>query len=324
MNKRDFRLPFVVDVDPDAGIWRIDDPTRKPRTAFAFGDIVMDQPYVAGPNLRNLKTPFVASATLDHYPIDLDGDQRLLWLAYCATDYLRRNDGKPVIVPTGDARRDIETHACRIRTHWESESDLSPSTVDFIYDRDLMLRGVEELSYESGGTLAYREKRIQEIARCFTNGEITARFEVLSFTNVAGARIPNVWTLTCVAGGKIVKAYRADVTSVYTHERVQIPIVPAGAEIVDKRVRGKGKVNYVIYETPDGKVPSVDDPKVLTLVGKWNNPDAFHMPPRNRDLLGDRNPLGNLAKKRWFALGILVAVLTLLFLLVRMGMKKSE
>ncbi len=115
-------MKYQVEVDPEKHLWRIDDLANPPRKVFSFNDFVLSQNSFQDLN----KLQFEPSYYHNGNPIDLDGDERLLWFVYCARDYLQKRNGAQVTLPHGDARLRVALNSSRALISWRKTNDCSP------------------------------------------------------------------------------------------------------------------------------------------------------------------------------------------------------
>lgn len=80
----DWRTVFKVSWDQMRQLWHIEDLSRMGRHAYTASDYIVDTNFTVSTNSPVLQI----SQLQDGYPIDLDADQRLIWFAYCAKQYL--------------------------------------------------------------------------------------------------------------------------------------------------------------------------------------------------------------------------------------------
>ena len=201
-------------------MWRIDDLSHPPKSAFTFNDFVLDWEN-ADPSM--VLPQFSASAFYDGaYPIDLDQDQRTIWLSYCATGFLKTHDSKPVILPDADARFDVRIYGCTAQVEWRSANDMSPSKVDFVFSRKLMSSVENNLSYQtSGDFLEQRAKMLAQYLSWATNGMLRARFAVSDWTNFMGRGIPLNWSIQYFTQGRLARIFEGQT------ESVNVQLVPS-------------------------------------------------------------------------------------------------
>lgn len=248
---------FSGEVDFQAKAWHIDDLNNPPRTAFTFSNILLSRDIF----INATKMQYEASLPQDGYPIDLDSDQRLVWFVYCAKNYLTPKNGQPVILPYGEPRQDLETHACLIKAQWHSDASICPSEIQFIVDQNVMRSGIQQLSYESpGGFLDEREKRIQNLFQWMPEGSTNAEFTVTTWTNIGEIEIPQNWQFRTFFQGNVVRICTGGTYSAKLTDHIVLPILPQVTEIRDKRARNfVPGVNTIIYKINNGQLPGKDE-----------------------------------------------------------------
>lgn len=249
---------FSGEVDFQEKIWHIDDLNNPPRTTFTYSNALLDRDVFNNPS----KTEYESSLPEDDYPIDLDSDQRLVWFVYCAKNYLTHKDGQPVILPYGEPRQDLETHASRAKIQWHSDASICPSEVQFIVDQNVMKAGIQKLSYETPGAfLNERQSRIQKLFQWMPDGSTNAEFTVTAWTNISGIEIPKNWQFRTFFQGDVVRICTGGTSSAKLIDRVVLPTLPQVAEIRDKRARDfySAGINAVIYIATNGQLRTKDE-----------------------------------------------------------------
>ncbi len=270
-------LKYRVEFDAPRGAWLIEDLDHPPRCAFTYrGDVLARQVFIG---LE--KTQFDASSLQDGYPIELDSDLRLVWFVYCARDFLRQHEAKPVILPHGEPRENLVSDSCVLKSDWNRESDLCPEKATFILDHDLLKAALTNLTLEPPGNfLNEREKVFHLVSKSATNGEVAAQFRVSAWSKTQAQAIPANWTLTVLSHGRPMWLYQGVTDIAVGIERMAPLPLPPIAEIRDKRVRSTERgVNLVSYIITNGQLPTVGAPGLQNLVAKAANPDLKLMPP---------------------------------------------
>jgi hypothetical protein len=277
-NHLSYELDFLVNVDRGTRTWRLDDLSRPPRAAFTFEDFVLDReladPPITLPQIA--ATPFYDGG----YPVDLEQDQRTIWMAYCATDFLKKHNGENVILPDQDARLSIRIYGCRAFTKWRSSEDVCPESIDFIFSKDLLTNADATLKFEAPGAML--DWRADEMARYLswaTNGMLRARFQVLEWTNFAAQTIPANWKISYFEeGGLLARQFEARITSVVLGENpIQLPVPPV-MRLADLRVRQIGRLNELGYNVTNGAILPLNNPKVVKLVSRISQSPVQTMP----------------------------------------------
>jgi len=268
---------YHIEVEPDRQVWRIDDLTTPPRNVFSFKDFVLAQNAFQD----STKVQLEASLFFDGYPIDLEGDQRLLWFVYCARDYLRSKDGERVILPHGEPRSDVELDACRAKVKWRNHDDLCPNVVEFTYESKLMKESIDLLTLEPpGNTLNEREHRFRNLQQMQQDGELRARFEVSEWDNQDDIGVPKTWRLTMFFRGQPLRVYSGSSERAEVIGDVNTPTIPVSCEVRDKRVRNVEKgLNLIQYTITDGSILDLDSELVRTGVAKATFATNRLMPP---------------------------------------------
>lgn len=277
--------PFVIEADLEKGIWHIDDLRFPSRTAFTHDDLLVKFNTFEDTN----KTQIEISSFKQGYPIDLESDQQLLWFVYCARDYLKNNEGKPTILPHGDPRQDIETHAYYIKTSWENQLSICPDQVEFIVDQNLLRAGISELTIEQPGPLLEeRKQRLQNLIEMLPNGFVAARFKVVDWISVENTAFPKNWRLELYFKDKLMRLYQGHTEEAQAIDGIALPVVPKVTEVRDKRARDpKRAINMINYRIVDGQIPSPD--RWGKIQGKASVPNGFTFPPdleRTRVIFG--------------------------------------
>ncbi len=273
-------IRFRLESDQARHRWRIDDRTHSPKGAWTTDDYIVQN---TGTTPRG-KQSLIASAYHDGYPIDLDWDERLLWFVYCATSYIKENEGKPVVIPHLDARLDLNVHGCRLKSRWGSPHALVPEHADFLFDQSVFKNSVELLEFKTpGDVLDIRERLYRNTSAAYTNGNVRAVIEVSSWKQVANMDIPEHWKLLQWERGDLAYLTVGNVDSASTLTEVATPLVQDGAWVTDKRVRTLGaKVNFVGYTTTNGNIPSATSPHVRKLISRIAQDQYYVLPPNLR------------------------------------------
>jgi hypothetical protein len=297
--KPDFIGNAHIIVDYNNAEWVINYVNNNQKFACSYFDFILEKPNYTGTN-----SWYMASSVVDGYPVDLDFDQRLIWFAYCARDYLHRKQGQAVIIPFGDTRLDCYVHGSRMYLNWHSSMDLCPEIARFGFDADLFQKGIRQLSWEPPGSfLNTREEQITRYIGHHTNDQTIAVFSVNTWTELQKMNIPSAWQLdlywygqrsfTCIGTADNIKVLEG---------KIALPILPRTTFITDKRVRNASlEINSVRYFITNGVIPSVNDVKLATLTGNVN---FAQMPPNLRNvrivILGLLLALGMTPIAFWF------------------------
>ena len=213
--------------------------------------------------MSQTKSWFFVSTAKEGYPINLDGDERLLWFAYCASSYIRKNERKPVAIPFSEARIFPFVNGCRMHARWRSDADICPEEVTFVYDLKSFKDGIKELSFEPPGDfLDRRDKTYRLFIDNHKDGDVIAVFKVSQWRQVGDIGIPHLWELVfSLENSPIINGMRCvgrteDATN--TADLVQLPLLPQVAEITDSRVRDVlPRMNYITYKISNGIIPKV-------------------------------------------------------------------
>lgn len=279
-SQADWRTFFRVSWDHIRQLWHIEDLSRPGRHAYTASDHIVDTNFTVSTNSPVLQI----SQFQDGYPIDLDADQRLIWFAYCAKQYLVKKNGQPVIIPTGDPRYDLELHACRLKTTWHSDAAVCPDTADFVVDPSLMHRATYLLTFEpEGDFLRERFRRIQAIRAVLARGDTLARFSVLSWTNIARNELPLTWMLEIYSRGRVIRRAEGVANQVFLTNVLTLPRVPQIAQIRDIRARdAKTGINYLRYNITDGKIPDLTDDRAQKAILAMKDPTRAVLPTGSR------------------------------------------
>ena len=211
---------FRVEIDRLTNSWRIDDLSHPPKAAFTFRDYVLDREN-ANPDIL---VPIVAASPFvdEAYPIDLDQDQRSIWIVYCAANFLHNRENQHVILPDQDARSEIRIYGCRARIAWRQAQDLAPEKIDFIFSKDLIDKASDNLSWQvPGKSLELRAQTLRDYLSWVTNGMLRARLEVSAWTNVMGIGVPLDWKISYYGRDEeLVRIFEAETTTAKSGDAV--------------------------------------------------------------------------------------------------------
>lgn len=292
---------LTVSFDRKNNQWRLDNISKDSHTAFQK-DLIL-QRSVVGP--KDKKADFVkVSSDLDGYPIDVDWAERLAWFAFCAKNFLANKDGQPVIVPSADTRWDFYVHCCRAKIHWRSEQDSCPEEVQFLFDKELFKKSIDQLNVQAqGNALNSRAELYKNFESEYTNGTLVAVFKVNDWKAVAGYGVPNSWGLEIFWFGRLSFRCLATTLNATVVDQIEPLAISMNAEVADFRVRDASHgINFVSYRITNGVIPSINDPVVRGKINKVIGYDKTTLPIDMR-------------KKRMFMF-IIIAILGLLPLLL--------
>lgn len=277
--KPDFSGKAHVTADYKNAKWIIDYIDNGQKFACSYFDYILEKPNHNGTNAW-----YIVSPVVEGYPIDLDFDQRLIWFAYCAKDYLQKKQGQPVIIPFGDTRLDCYVHASRMEAKWRSNADLCPETVQFNFDQDLFKKGVQQLTLEPPGSfLNNREIQFNHYIQYHTNGQTVAVFRVTQWTNIEGVSIPSAWQFDLYWYGEHSFICMGTADNIKAVERIiEPPDISPRTLITDKRVRNvASRINSVRYKLTNGVIPTLDGIKLSKNIAHDN---FAQMPPNLRKI----------------------------------------
>ena len=275
-NTLSYEEAFGVNIDVSNKLWRIDDLSEPPKTAFTYSNFVLDRENADS----SIHLPqFSASSYCDGgYPIDLDQDQRTIWLVYCAGEFLRQHSGKPVILPDQDARSTIKIYGCVAKMAWSSQNSLCPSQIIFEFSTSAMKDFTKYLSYQSPGeSLDYRQRQLTWYLGWVTNGTIRAQFEVSEWTNVFNMRIPVVWHIDYYQEGALTRVAQGRTKSITEGGIINCP-VPNVIDLRDLRVLNVAKLNYVSYKVTNGVVPDLNNNNLTAKIARLDRHSYKQMP----------------------------------------------
>jgi hypothetical protein len=239
--------------------WLIQYLNYNEKFACTYEKWVLEKPNYSGSNKWYMILPLI-----DGCPLDLDPDERLLWLTYCAQDYLKARENKQAVLPAGDSRLDSYVHGCRLHTEWHSDQAIAPQRIRFAFDESFFRKGVQELALEPAGSyLVQRESRFQRFLAGHTNGQLMGEFKVQEWKSAGGMEIPVDWTFDCFWYGNLFYRYTGKADNLEVSSSVSnFPNVSQIASITDKRVRdvalGINKLNYTIT---NGHIPTLEEVK---------------------------------------------------------------
>jgi hypothetical protein len=272
-SKPEFSSQAMMSLDLTGRDWLISYTNRHGKYVRSYQEDVLERPDYNGTNAWHIISP-----TIKGYPIGMDADDRLLWFAYMAAEFLRGRDGHHVILPYGNARLEYFVHACRMTSKWRKQSDLCPESAEFVFDREMLLNGTEELSLEpSGQYLLDRGANFDSFLRGHTNGQLIARFQVNQWADRDNVGLPIAWRFDLNWYGKPFYICTGTTrTSWIEPGGVNFPPLPAASRITDKRVRDVKKgINQTSYEVANGQMPTVAE---VVVRPKDINPGFRQMP----------------------------------------------
>lgn len=271
----DFNCKARVTVDSKSAQWIVDYVDNGQKFACSYPNFILEKPNYTG--ITNEWR--MISLTVDGHPVDLDFDQRLIWFTYCARDYLRERQGKPVVLPFGNARLDCYVHGTRLDAKWRSGNDLCPETARLTFDSDLFKNGVNQLSSEPPGAfLNDREAQFIRYIGFHTGGQTVASFKVTEWITLENLNIPSAWQLDFFWYGNLSFTCKGTANNAKILDgKLSLPSIPQNSLITDKRVRNTAlRINSVQYAITNGQIPTLADIKLPKTV---RDTDFAQMPP---------------------------------------------
>lgn len=268
------RSTNVVLFEPHGSNWCISAQSAPERWARTFDGYVIDRPAYDG------QQPWLFVSSLPNgYPIDLDEDQRLLWLAYCGIRGLVGSPGHAMPLPAGDSRRDPWVY-CAVVNAEGSHTPEGNDVLSFRYDAGGLLNATSQLTVEYDRSyLEEREKAVRLIAGTHRNGEVIADFKVNKWLTSAGCNVPGDWEFSLRlfestelrVRGKTLTCQMVDAEGRYA--------IPSGTQIVDKRFRDPLKrVNAISYISTNGNLLGPQDSLAVNLQAKAKLPIPRNIP----------------------------------------------
>jgi len=256
-----FEANIMMDTNTDQ--WSINylKGTSNRKFVGTYPDYILNFLYMAD----NSTACFVSNAK-EGYPIDLDGDERLFWFAYCAKNYIRKNEGQPVIVPFSEPRTFCYVDGCVMHAHWRFDADVCPDEATFVYSLGVFEKGIKVLSFEPPGNfIEARERQFKGFKDTHKDGDVVAEFKVSEWQQVGDINIPHLWELdfwlwkTPPSPHGMRCLGRTDVAAL-TEDAVQLPQLPKVKKINDYRARDVfPQMNYISYTISNGILPKVTD-----------------------------------------------------------------
>jgi hypothetical protein len=218
------------------------------------------------------------------YPVDLDWDQRLVWLLYCGRDYLHKNDGKPIPQPRGDVRRDFEVATTIGKCEWAQTNDVSPQQLKFIYNPQLLDNATAMMSFEPQGDYLNERRRAFTAFKSLPPNTLLAQLSVLEWTNAGSFRLPLHWRFVTYDLGnqRINREYEGVLRSISRIEQISRVDLSGTIKVSDLRLRDINlEVNEGGYSITDGNIPSVSRARLLAgLTGRTASGHKL-MPPND-------------------------------------------
>lgn len=274
-----YRIAFSV--ASEGNKWRLDYRENPGRFSAANEGYVIEKPdYQAGEEWR------IISPLSEGNPIDLDQEQRLVWFVYGAKKYIQARIGLPVVLPFGDARLDGYAHGCRAEGKWRLPEDICPEYVEFLFDRALYTKGVQQLSWlDNNNSLEQRRKSFDQFLAGHTNGMVIGTLLVSAYTNAAGLGIPASWEFQLNWYGSLLYRCVGRTLSVRQADNIEAVTIPSIVKITDKRVRSENiPIDSVTYSlTNAAQIPNVEDVVVQKQVQHLtpSDPRGFSRMPRH-------------------------------------------
>ncbi len=279
----DARIEFRVENNPAAGTLSIFDLKSPPRVARTHADDLIDLLVVRNARETNHQRTIVqVSRLFEGYPVDWEWDQRMLWFAYCAQEYLRGRDGQHVIIPGGDPRHDPHVAACRATIQWRSQDDIAPASVEFRVDPELLQQAPAFFKLQPPGKiLDAREERYQALMKVLKKEQLMGRFQVKKWISFEKMNVPEEWTLERHdSSGKVTRIYEGKTTAVKPLSGSTPLILPENAHVVDKRVRSVAEgINWVNYSVSNGQFLEWKSPALAALAARRISRNQHVRPP---------------------------------------------
>jgi len=277
---KEFDFALEVDYSFFSPEWLIQQKTTGRFAKIHNGD-VMTQEFVRG--LTSYRF-FRLSLLQAGYPVDLDGDQRLVWLLYCGRDYLHKNDGKPIPQPTGDVRYDFQVATTIGKCEWAQTNDVSPQQVKFIYDPQLLDDATAMMTFEPQGDFLNERRRAFIAFKSLPSNTLLAQLSVLAWTNAGSFRLPLHWRfVNYYSGSQKIKAESEGVLqSISRIDQISRVDLSGTIKVSDSRLRDINlEVNGGEYLITDGDIPSVSRARLLAGLTRRTPSGQKLMPPND-------------------------------------------
>lgn len=228
-----------------------------------------------------MKPEYIVSAYIDGYPLDLDLDQRLIWLVYCGREYLQSRDGKQVPLPAADPRLDLHVLSCRADVLWREDQDICPIQIRWLVDHDLIATAIHQLTLEPPGRfLNDRQNAAAVFRRVYTNGFVLADFEVETWGQLGDHNIPQRWKLRSFSFSGLQRIAQGHADAPIACQSVPEVRLTNDAAVIDMRVRNVTQgVNSASYRITNGALPALGSIFLAGAAERAAAPSKRLMPP---------------------------------------------
>ena len=306
-NESSFRLEVDYSKNPVA--WAMWDK-KTVRSATVQNDTVITEELLPG----HMPYRFFRLSALDSgYPIDLDWDQRIAWFLYCAHDYLQTNQGKRILQPRGDPRRDFDVTAAVGAGKWLQPADIFPQELKFLFQPTLLESARALMTFEPTGDYLAERQRVYDAFKTIPPNTVLAEFSVLAWTNVGSVRVPAQWNYKSydTHAGHVNRQYEGALISHKPIERLSTIDTAGIIKISDLRLRNdRLQINKASFFMTNAAIPSIQEATMNTRLADKLPSGQTRFPPDRKS-----------QRAFWIAM---LGLMTLIPILIIVGRKKQQ
>jgi hypothetical protein len=186
-------------IDHATGRWIFSMDRGATRIFFDGTDVIQTRARSRGGEKRQTDTVATIHCLHEGVPITMDREHLPFWFAYAGKRALKRNEGRPFPVFSGQYIYDLHSHCCILRSTWGQQDASAPSTALFLYNKAALEGTSALLSQEETTTDPVQHEIMRENYRKLASeleGSVAAEFAVSDWAYAYGVALPKTWEYT--------------------------------------------------------------------------------------------------------------------------------